>query len=60
MGRWGGDVDVLFTCTHGGCHATHAVGWGGDVNVPRECTHDRCYASHGLGVDLRIIYGQLH
>ena len=48
---WGGDDNVLWTCTHGRCYASHGigVGWGGDDNVLWTCTHGRCYASHGMG-----------
>ena len=27
-GVWGGDDDVLRTCTHGRCYASDGVGWG--------------------------------
>ena len=26
---WGGDDNVLWTCTHGRCYASHGMGWGG-------------------------------
>ena len=62
---WGGDDNVLWTCTHGRCYASHGMGWGGvgmvtffelahmvgatQQHVPCTCTHGRCYASHGMG-----------
>ena len=34
---WGGDDDILWTCTHGGCYATGCFS--------RTCTHAGCYAT---------------
>ena len=58
---WGGDDNVLCTCTHGRCYATSCflhvatqhhvlagwggMGWGGDDNVLCTCRHGRCYAT---------------
>ena len=48
---WGGDDNVLWTCTHGRCYASHGMGWGGVgmITFFWTCTHGRCYASHGMG-----------
>ena len=39
---WGGDDNILCTCTHGWCYATS---WGGDDNILCTCTHGWCYAT---------------
>ena len=59
---WGGDDDVLCTCTHVTCYATAGVvgwggvGWVGDDDVLCTCTHVTCYArvSRQTGVGLHL------